>query len=281
MEFSSLLSSEGDWASVEEYFHKAMKQGAPLTDALYVDLRSASNIRVRVQLLSARFVDCAGENRILCGFTELHADPGLGNTDGAEDVIGQCGPAARRQTSPRRMHSTTRSQSGSSSSGSSSGRIGERRRSAGKGSGSHSGRHLQDGSRQEECAFEIEVDDFRICWASRHFEKFAGMRFDASKRPCARGLFPEPEEVRARLQQAMEDIGRDEFEAPRERRMWITLKRFSVEGDQCLGTAFRALFAVRLVSAFGPDAEPAKCVRLHMVAAQRGQQPDVSMLESL
>jgi len=280
--FCSLLSSERDWASIERSFDEAVKQGGSFGEAQYVDLKSASNNKVRVQLLSARFVDCAGEHRILCGFTELHSDPGHADADGADDVMGQSCPGAAHSSSPRRVHSATRSQSGSSSSSSSSSsRVGRRRRRDGEGSGSRSAGRWLEGVGREDCALDIEVAALRICWASRHFENFVGVRFDASKRPCARGLFPEPEEVRARLQQAMEDIGRDEFEAPRERRMWITLKRFSVEGDQCLGTAFRALFAVRLVSAFGPDAEPAKCVRLHMVAAQRGQQPDVSMLESL
>jgi len=172
MEFRSLLSSERDWASIEESFHGAMEEGAPFSDVQYLDLKSASDVRVRVQLLCARFVDCAGEYRILCGFTELHADPAHGNADGADDVIGQCGPAARRQTSPRRMH-LTRSQSRSRSSGSSSsssisrGRIGERRRSAVEGSGSQPSGHVLHCIRPEEYAFEIEVDDFRICWASR------------------------------------------------------------------------------------------------------------------
>jgi len=44
-----------------------------------------------------------------------------------------------------------------------------------------------------------------------HFEKFVGVKFDTFKRPCARGLFPEPEKVRARLQHSVEDIGWDEL----------------------------------------------------------------------
>jgi len=194
-DFCSFIASEEHRARFEAFIGRGMRAG--FGDALYLDLKGASGVRVCMQLLCARFTDVLGQPRILCGLNELQAGR---DTDGAADW---CGPLVMPRRRGRRHRRARSSRSSGSSSGSSSERDG----------GGGSAEEETDLSRRD-CRVEVAADeDLSVLSASRAFEDFLGAEMVYSGRPSLRKLLAEPGAVAAWVRSFVEGPGAEELQA--------------------------------------------------------------------
>jgi len=248
-DFRTFIASEEDRAMFEEFIDHGVREG--FGDAVYLDLKGASSMRVRMQVLCALFTDVLGRTRILCGLSELQPDRQNADTHDAEDVFGPLVPCRRHRSRRRRASSSSSSGSGSDSSRSSFGDSSSSQREG-------SGRVHRSADREKEkdvsrkgCTVEFQMDD-RLCIlsATRSLEELVGARPKYSNKPSLATMIGEPEAFALWVKSFSEDTRSDGLQASCEREVSMILKRYFDLGQT--SKEYLALCRVKLVKV--PDA---------------------------
>jgi len=262
-DFRTFIASEEDRAIFEEFIDHGLREG--FGDAVYLDLKGASSMRVRMQVLCALFTDVLGRTRILCGLSELQPDRQNADAHGAEDGLGPLvpeRPAEREEQQLRRHRSRLRNGIGSGSGSSGSGSDSDSSRSSfGDSSSSQregSGRVHRSADREKEkdvsrkgCTVEFQMDD-RLCIlsATRSLEELVGARPKYSNKPSLATMIGEPEAFALWVKSFSEDTRSDGLQASCEREVSMILKRYFDLGQT--SKEYLALCRVKLVKV--PDA---------------------------
>jgi len=241
-DFRDVIASEDERASFKAFVDQGIREG--FSDALYLDLKCASSMRVRMQLLCARFADVLGQPRVLCGLTELQADGPRARERGAADWAGPL--AAPGRAEPRRKRATSEGGASSDTGGSSA-----------SGSGS------QD--ELESLVVEVKLDeDLSILRASRAFGRFLGA--SPSQRDSIKQFLVEPEVVAEHLKGCTEGNSSDESGASSAREVEIV---FKTQHQDDRGAVCHTLYRAVCSLVLRKSADASRCAELKLLAVSR------------